>query len=666
MFHGHNARVLSVAFFPNGERIVSSSADDTIRVWDALSGEEILTMEGHKDAVHSIAVSHDGQWIVSGSHDCSIRLWNASSGSEVLPRPLQGHTDAVSSVAFSPDGTRIVSGSHDKTIRVWCASSGSQVAVLGGHKDLVTSVSFTPDGRRIVSGSKDETIRLWDSISGAEVLGPLLGHKWGIDSVAVSSDGQWIASCALDGTLRVWDANTGSESQVIRIETASLRSALFFPDSRCIATMSMTDNIVRIWDVTSGIQISSVTMHEGGCCMAISPSGDRFAIGFGRRTICVLNTTYHDYATSLEAEKYRITASFSHPNGERVASSSHQDQSVRPCDTELVAGGAMLLRGHVDFISCIAFSREGHFIASGSHDNTICVWDAATGAQTCVLRGHEDIVECVAFSPDGSHIASGSADRTVRLWSAPSGAQLLHTLRGHKKYLVSVAFSSDGGFVVSSCGGAKICVWNAILGTKVLQLRMPGALDIVTFRGEEKHLVLHILHHNKSTSTRGEILWDISRCCVITRKILPIDAAQVMMSPIVVHEDSWISNQVIGTIIGQLPSIVSVKIYTGSVTSESASIAFTSNDRWSTMFIIHFPSWEEQNDHSDSGLVCACGNRVPYDVPEAYDSDEDENEGYESDRHMSEEPFNERGPSIVRIKPGRENEKVCPVCRFRC
>jgi WD40 repeat protein len=101
MFHGHNARVLSVAFVPNGERIVSSSADHMIRIWDASSGEEILTMEGHEGTVHSVAVSHDGQWIVSGSRNCSICLWNVSSGSEVLPQPLQGHTDAVSSVAFS-------------------------------------------------------------------------------------------------------------------------------------------------------------------------------------------------------------------------------------------------------------------------------------------------------------------------------------------------------------------------------------------------------------------------------------------------------------------------------------------------------------------------------------------------------------------------------------
>ena len=385
--------------------------------------------------------------------------------------------------------------------------------------------------------------------------------------------------------------------------------------------------------------------------MAISPSGDRFVIGFAGRTICVLNTTY---ATNLGAEKNGITVSFSPPNGEQVAS------SVRPCDTELLAGGAMLLRGHVDFISCIAFSPEGHFIASGSHDKTICVWDAATGAQTCVLRGHEDIVECVAFSPDGSHIVSGSADRTIHLWNTPSGAQLLHTLCGHKKYLVSVAFSSDGGFVVSSCGGSKICVWDAILGTKVLQLRTSGSLDIVTFRGKEKYLALHILHHNKSTGTRGTILWDVSRRCVIMRQTHP-HADQVLMSPIVVDKDSWIRNAHIERIIGQLPSIVSVKIYTGSLISESASIAFTSNDRWSTMFIMHFPpvSGEEEND-------CTCGNKAPYDVPEECDSDEDENEGYESERHMSEESFNERGPSIVRVKPGHENEEVCVVCRFRC
>jgi WD40 repeat protein len=112
-------------------------------------GPSPRVLEGHEGDVYSIAISPDGKHIVSGSGDCTVRVWNALTFEQLAE--LEGHEDLVSSVAFSPDGTHIVSGSYDHTVRLWNAVTFEQPAELEGHTSWVWSVAFSPDGNSIHS-----------------------------------------------------------------------------------------------------------------------------------------------------------------------------------------------------------------------------------------------------------------------------------------------------------------------------------------------------------------------------------------------------------------------------------------------------------------------------------------------------------------------------------
>ncbi|KAG9079116.1 hypothetical protein FRC06_007949, partial [Ceratobasidium sp. 370] len=166
---------------------------------------------GHTDHVNSVAYSPDGKHVVSGSRDETVRVWNAYTGQTTFG-PLEGHAGSVRSVAFSPNGSRIVSSSSDDTIWVWDAQTGHPVGdPFKGHDDVVTSVAYSPTGSRIVSGSWDCTVRVWDAETGNTVA-TFDVHRAFVNSVAYSSDGSCFASGSDDGTIRIWRSQTDSGS----------------------------------------------------------------------------------------------------------------------------------------------------------------------------------------------------------------------------------------------------------------------------------------------------------------------------------------------------------------------------------------------------------------------------------------------------------------------
>jgi WD40 repeat protein len=140
--------VKACEFSPDGSRIVSASEDGTLKVWDAVTGADLLTLFGHTGEASACAFSPDGRFIVSGSYDETLKVWEAATGAEV--HTLSGHTTMVNSCAFSPDGKWIVSASYDDTLKVWEMLSG-QCILTYPVDGVLSGCAFHPDGEHLVA-----------------------------------------------------------------------------------------------------------------------------------------------------------------------------------------------------------------------------------------------------------------------------------------------------------------------------------------------------------------------------------------------------------------------------------------------------------------------------------------------------------------------------------
>jgi WD40 repeat protein/tetratricopeptide (TPR) repeat protein len=490
---GHTDSVASVAFSPDGTRIVTGGGDvminlpGEVKVWDAQKGgKPLLELNGITNGRCSVSFSPDGTRIVTGDEHGTATVVDAKTGAVLLKLHHQvrdpGRSQeiwigrGVQSAAFSPDGTRIVTtgGTYNLgEVTVWDARTAAELLALNGHTSWVMTSAFSPDGTRLITGSVDGTAKVWDARTGTGRI-ELTGQRPGVTSLSFSPDGTRLVTASGERTARVWDTQKGSVLLELKGARGPVNKVSFSPDGTRILTAGSGGDDkaghATIWDAQTGKPVLELKgFKEGVQSAAFSRDGTRIATGgaqygFGQ----------DGYELKMwDARTGEVLYDLTEPQRQRVHSMNATGWNVAfsPDGTRFVTAGGNNAKhlGDALFVrdvrtgntlvemkivaQCLAFSSDGKRIVTGNPiDNLAKVWDAETGTQLLVLKGHQAPVQSVAFSPDGKRIVTGSSDNTVKVWDVRTGAILVE-LRGHTGPVQSVAFSPDGTQIATGCRG---------------------------------------------------------------------------------------------------------------------------------------------------------------------------------------------------------------------
>jgi WD40 repeat protein/serine/threonine protein kinase len=447
----HGGNVDSMAFSPDGKRIVSGSEDGAVKVWDAETGREMLTLEGHAYPVSSVSFSPDGKWIVSGGEDRTLKIWDAESGQEIwdtgpgeilndyeLGEPGEEPPEYWDAEDDMPEGGDPQAASNpDSSVFPREIPRGAGPPVFDFGSDSVSRVAFNPNGKQIAIVSDAGTVTVWQGESGrAKLMERRWDEEWN-DGMAFSPDGQKIVIGRNDNTATVWDVESGRK--IFTLVGLSFKSDApqrpgdivnridFSPDGKRIVRIS-EDGKVKVLDAETGKETLTLEGRPGlAMSVSFSPDGKRIVSSNRDKTVKVWDAETGREMLTLEGHTGSVFSVAYSPVGTRIISQDHGedhsgDRNVRIWDAD--SGRLVLILGDVLDSSHsgtllrnfqMAFSLDDKWIVSSNRGNKPKVWDSETGLQ--VLRlSHSGYVSSVAFSPDGERIASGGMDGIVRVW----------------------------------------------------------------------------------------------------------------------------------------------------------------------------------------------------------------------------------------------------------
>lgn len=511
----HEGPVRNVRFNNDGTRLISSSYDDTARIWNVATGELEHTLRGHKvrlgdkdygvDVYDAAFHPYDRGLAATVGNDGKLRVWNLNNDS-LHHTEFGGHEHRVGSVAFSPDGSRIVTASDDDTVRVWDyrnkrpdgrplaahnadtwravyddkgkylftaswdrsvgiwhGETHSLLARLRGHQGPVRTLAYDPATGRLASGATDKTARIW-SLDADDITLKLQPNDAALTMVRSNpANPKEFATAGENGTIQIRSLDEPARIQTLRDENqncdvynwnsqCAVSRIAYSGDGQLLAAL-YADKSLRIWDVSSGKLTAGPVPGKRGKFRSITGLPDRNVVAIGNNfgsvsflrmqdgkpagePVNVLEL-YNDLPNTDDFTFGAIEAlDYSEEKQLLAAGMKNGVAVVIDLATGQITGEPVRIEKGP--ITSVRFDSSGTKLYVASWHWVIEAWDFEAGQRISEMKGHRGIVKDMAPIDGGNRLVTGSADETVRIWNPVTGQEIV-SFPGHSGTVRSVA-----------------------------------------------------------------------------------------------------------------------------------------------------------------------------------------------------------------------------------
>ena len=313
---GHEAEIVDLEVAADGSRLISTSRDNTLRIWNLVTGDEVFQIEKPWRSESKQTLDQSSGLIAIPSESNDLQIVDTITG--VIKANLSGHDAKINVVAFDSSGEIVATADDDGELRIWSIQSGVAQSRIKAHKGSINDLIFDKQDQLLMTASSDGSIRVWDVAKGIERTELRIPIRRPVMKLLLSPDGSQLISGLDDGSIQAWSMQTGDQVES-RIGAGSAISDLQWSSdgSRLIARSE--DGSIRSWNSSTWdaeIDLSGIQTDENARDM--HPDSNRVAVVNNSRNISLHDVDTGDVIFTFRADDGDINLLSFTPDGTRL------------------------------------------------------------------------------------------------------------------------------------------------------------------------------------------------------------------------------------------------------------------------------------------------------------------------------------------------------------